>query len=108
METIRLFACNVDLEKAYDRVPRDELWKVLHEYSVDGQLLRAITSFYCQPEVCVRVKGKQSKPFHVGIGLRQGCVLSPLVFIVYTSGSQPVVREGFFLYFIYPVLCLIK
>ena len=34
---------------------------------------------------CVRVNGKQSKPFHVGVGLRQGCVLSPLVFIVYMN-----------------------
>ena len=51
-----LFACFVDLEKAYDRVSRDKLWKVLQKYGVDGQLLRAISSFYCRPEVCVRVK----------------------------------------------------
>ena len=80
-----LFACFVDLEKAYDGVPRDKLWKVLQEYGVNGQLLRAVKSFYCRPEVCVRVNGKQSKPFHVGVGLRQGCVLSPLLFIVYMN-----------------------
>ena len=57
----------------------------MQEYGVDGQLLRAIKSFYCRPEVCVRVNGKQSKPFHVGVGLRQGCVLSPLLFIVYMN-----------------------
>ena len=77
-----LFACFVDFEKAYDRVPRDKLWKVFQEYGVDGQLLRAIKSFYCRPEVCVRVNGKQSTPFHVGVGLQQGCVLSSLLFIV--------------------------
>ena len=80
-----LFACFVDLEKAYDRVPRDELWKVLQEYGVNGQLLRTIKSFYCRPEVCVRVNGKQSKPFHVGVGLRQGSVLLSLLFIVYMN-----------------------
>ena len=80
-----LFTCFVDLEKSYDRFPRDKLWKVLREYGVDGQLLRAIKSFYCRPEVCVRVNGKQSKPFHVGIGILQGCVLSPLLFIVYIN-----------------------
>ena len=50
-----------------------------------GQLLRPVKSFYCRPEVCFQVNGKQSKPFHVGVGLRQGCVLSPLLFIVYIN-----------------------
>ena len=82
-----LFACFVDLEKVYDWVSRDKLWKVLWEYGVDGQLLRAIKSFYWRPEDCVRVNGKQSKPFRVGVGLRQECVLSPLFFIVYMNWS---------------------
>ena len=80
-----LFACFVDLEKAYDRVPRDKLWKVLREYGVNGQLLLAVKSFYCRPEVWVWVNGKQSKPFHVGVGLRQGCVLAPFLFTVYMN-----------------------
>jgi len=53
-----LFACFVDLEKAYDRVPQDKLRRVLQEYGIDGQLLLAIKSFYCQPEVCVLVSVK--------------------------------------------------
>ena len=71
--------------KKHDRVPWDKLWKVLREYGVNGQLLRVIKSFHCRPEVCVRVNGKQSKPFHVGVGLRQGCFLSSLLFIAYMN-----------------------
>ena len=82
---INLFLSFVNLEEAYGRVSRDKLWKVLQEYGVNGQLLRANKSLYCRPEVCVRVNGKQSKPFQVGVGLRQGCVLSPLLFIVYMN-----------------------
>ena len=44
----------------------------------------AIKSLYSQPEVCVRVNGKQLMSFHVGVGLRQGCVLN-LVKIKYSS-----------------------
>ena len=80
-----LFACFIDLEKAYNRVPRGKLWKALREYGVNGQLFRAIKSFHCRPEICVWVNGKQSRPFHVGVGLRQGCILSPLLFIVYMN-----------------------
>ena len=80
-----VFACFVDLEKVYDRVPRDKLWSVLQEYGIDGHLLMAIKLLYCQPEVCVHVSGKQSKSFLVGVCLRQGCVLSPLFFIIYMN-----------------------
>ena len=56
----------------------------MQECGVNGQLLRAIKSFYyCRPEVCVRVIVMQSKPFYVGVGLRQRCILSPLLFNVY-------------------------
>ena len=87
-----VFACFVDLEKVYGRVSRDKLWKVLQEHGIDGHLLMAIKSLYCQPEVCVRVNGKQSKSFHVGIGLRQGCVLSPLLFIIYMNWMYKLSR----------------
>jgi len=85
-----LFAWFVDLEKAYDRIPRarDKLWMVLQEYGIDGQLLLTIKSFYCQPEGCVLDNGKQSKPFHVGVSLRQGCVFSPLLFIIYKNWTD--------------------
>ena len=54
-----LFACFVDLEKAYHQFPWDKLWKVLLQYNVGGMLLRAIKSFYCRLEVCVWENGKQ-------------------------------------------------
>jgi len=72
-----LFAYFVDLERAYDRVLRDKLWRVLQEYDIDGQLLLVIKSFYCQPEVCVRVNGKKWKPFYV-VSSKGAFVFSPL------------------------------
>ena len=80
-----LFECFVDLEKAFDQVSWDKLWKVLRKYGVDGHFLRTIKSFYCRPYVCVRVNGKQSKPFYVGVGLQQEYVLSHLLSIVYEN-----------------------
>ena len=41
-------ACFADLEKVYERVSWDKLWKVLQAHDVDGQLLRTIKSFYCR------------------------------------------------------------
>jgi hypothetical protein len=79
----KVYMCFVDLEKAYDWVPGNQLWVCLREYGVDGELLRAIQSLYRQCTICVRVNSIKSKSFAVGTGLRQGCVLSPLLFIIY-------------------------
>ena len=42
-----------------------------------------VKSLYCQPKICVSVNCKQSKSFYVVVGVRQGCVLSPLLFTTY-------------------------
>ena len=78
-----VYMCFVDLEKAYDRVPRDVLWRVLWEYGVRGALLGAVRSLYSQSESCVRVFGTKSDMFPVRVGLRQGCALSPILFVIF-------------------------
>ena len=58
----------------------------------DSRLLLAIKSLYSCFEVCVRVGRVKSRPFTVGVGLRQGCVLSLLLVIVYIRGGQITAR----------------
>ncbi|KAK3542779.1 hypothetical protein QTP70_002978 [Hemibagrus guttatus] len=47
--------CFVDLEKAFDHVPRGILWEVLWEYGICGPLLRAVRSLYNQSRSLVRI-----------------------------------------------------
>ena len=46
----------MDLEKAYDGVNREALWKVLGMYDLGGKLFSGIKSMYVDSLVCVRVK----------------------------------------------------
>ena len=80
-----VFMCFIDLEKAYDRVPREKLMDVLQLYGVGSKLLRAIDSLYTKSLAAVRIDGKVSEWFNVKIGVRQGCKLSPLLFIIYMN-----------------------
>ncbi|XP_054621698.1 uncharacterized protein vopp1b isoform X1 [Dunckerocampus dactyliophorus] len=92
-----VYMCFVDLEKAFDRVPRGILWGVLREYGVSDQLIQAIRSLYDRCQSLVRIAGSKSDPFPVKVGLRQGCPLSPILFIIFmdriSRRSQGV--EGF-------------
>ena len=76
----------MDLEKAYDLVPCEKLWGVVREHGVDGRLLLAV--IYSCSQICVRFGRVKSRSFTVSVGLRQGCVLSLLLFIVYISVSH--------------------
>ncbi|KAK3573272.1 hypothetical protein QTP86_019232 [Hemibagrus guttatus] len=75
--------CFVDLEKAFDHVPRGILWEVLWEYGVRGPLLRAVWSLYNRSRSLVHIASCMSDLFPVHVGLRQGCPLSPVLFIVF-------------------------
>ncbi|KAK3508160.1 hypothetical protein QTP70_015359, partial [Hemibagrus guttatus] len=66
--------CFVDLEKAFDHVPRGILWEVLWEYRVRGPLLRAVRSLYNRSRSLVRIASCKSDLFPVHVGLRQGCL----------------------------------
>ncbi|TWW74459.1 R2 Retrovirus-related Pol polyprotein from type I retrotransposable element [Takifugu flavidus] len=77
--------CFVDLEKAYGRVLRSILWGVCQEYGVDGTLIRAVQSLYRRSRSLVRIAGCKSDLFPVRVGLRQGCPLSPVLFITFMN-----------------------
>jgi len=71
---------SLDLEKAYDRVPQESCGGY---YGVPGPLAHAILvqmALYKQSESCVRILGTKSSTFSVGVGLCQGCPLSPILF----------------------------
>ena len=55
---------------------------------VDGRLLLAFKSLYSCSNVYVRVWRIKSRPFTVSVGLRQWCVLSSLLFIVYSNVAK--------------------
>ena len=79
-----LYIVFIDLEKAFDTVPRVKLWEALRDpvYRVPPPLIRAIISMYQNCSSAVRSQGSE-KWFSVDTGVRQGGVLSPILFIIY-------------------------
>ena len=81
---IPLYACFIDLTKAYDSVDRTLLWKVLARFGVPQRMISVIRQFHDGMRTCVRIDdGECWEWFPVDQGLRQGCVLAPLLFNIF-------------------------
>ena len=68
--------------QAFDRVPRKVLWWALRSLGVEEWAVRVIQGMYSNARSRVRVNGQYSEEFGVGVGVHQGSVLSPLLFIL--------------------------
>ncbi|KPJ16147.1 Adrenodoxin-like protein, mitochondrial [Papilio machaon] len=80
-----LYLCFVDLEKAFDSVPREALWLVLHKIGCTEKFVRLIRLLHDDMHCCVAVNDEQSDFFPVTCGVKQGCVLAPTLFALYFS-----------------------
>ena len=85
----RLYGCFVDFSKAFDSVPRDILLKKLKKNGIDGNLLDIIKTIYLEDTVSIKINNQHSPSFKTNKGVRQGCVLSPLLFNIFLSDLQP-------------------
>ena len=81
----KLYACFVDFSKAFDRLPRDLLFEKLRALGIKGKFLSVLQNLYENDKACIQVDGKISEEFHVSQGVRQGCVLSPLLFNIFMA-----------------------
>ena len=76
----------MDLEKAYDRVPRELIWWALRRQGVNEYLIQVVQTLYRDSTSVVRIttrKGIEIGPqFNVATGVHQGSALSPLLFII--------------------------
>jgi len=72
----------VDLEKAFDRVPREVIRWVMCKFRVEEWLVSAIMSMYTGAKTVIRTVYARSKCFEVKVGMHQVSALSPLLFVI--------------------------
>ena len=85
----------IDLEKAYDRVPREEVWHCLREKEVPEKYIETIKDMYDNSLTVIRTAVGETEPFNVNVGVHQGSALSPLLFaIVMDVLTDPIRRRA--------------
>ncbi|KAK3571518.1 hypothetical protein QTP86_012862 [Hemibagrus guttatus] len=83
----------VDLEKAYDRVPREELWYCMRKSGVAEKYVRVVQDMYERSRTVVRCGVGQTEEFKVEVGLHQGSALSPFLFAIVMDQLSEEVRQ---------------
>jgi hypothetical protein len=75
-----LYVCQIDFEKAFDKVPRHALWARLEERGVPIGMLAALQASYEHVHMRVKINGKLGAPFMSKQGVKQGDPTSTILF----------------------------
>ena len=63
----------------------NKLWKILKEMGIPDHLTGLLRNLYTGQEATVRIGHGTTEGFQIGKGVRQGCILSPCLFNLYTE-----------------------
>ena len=77
-----LYVNFVDYEKAFDSLNGETLWKISRHYGMPMKLVNMIKNSYERMSCRVIHGGQLTKNFEIRTGVRQGCLLSPFLFII--------------------------
>ena len=88
---IPLYMCFIDYAKAFDCVCHQLLWKDMHQMGFPVHIIKLLEHLYSNQEAAVKTNCGTSEWFAIERGVRQGCIVSPALFNIY---SESIMREA--------------
>ena len=89
----RLFCAFLDLKKAFDSVYLNGLWFKLYKLGINAKMLRIIKDMYNEVKVCVKGCNSYSDFFECALGLKQGGVISPILFSFFVEDLELFLQD---------------
>ncbi|GFS12393.1 endonuclease-reverse transcriptase [Elysia marginata] len=81
----------IDYSKAFDSVKHNHLFKTMNLMGFPKHLIKLISGLYSDQRATIRWDDKKCEFFNITKGVRQGCILSPHLFNIYT---EQIMREA--------------
>ena len=78
-----VYACMLDASKAFDKVHFGKLFKLLVDRNIPSIVIRLLLDNYTRQKIVTSWNGAKSREFSAANGVRQGGVLSPILFNIY-------------------------
>ena len=73
---------SLDFEKAFDTINWEFMYKCLKQFNFGNNFINRIKILYCDPKIVVKNNGYLSRQIKIEQGLRQGCPVSAILFIL--------------------------
>ena len=89
-----VYICYLDLSKAFDRTEHVVLFRKLQEQKIPLLIVRLLENWYKSQRFYIQWGSLISEPFNVSDGVRQGGIMSPVLFNVYTDGQWNNYSQG--------------
>ena len=73
----------IDFKKAFDRVWHKGLWQSMYNFGISQDIIETIESLYSSSTSAVLINNVTGSFFNTTVGVRQGCLLSPVLFNIF-------------------------
>ena len=83
----------IDLTKAFDTIDRDLLWRVMRRFGCPRKFVAIVRAFHTNMQASVVVGGDETESFAVQVGVKQGCVMAPVIFNLYVAAATMLFRQ---------------
>ena len=98
-QNVQHISCRVILfdsifKKAFNSIQRDKLWQVLKSVGVKGKLFSVVKDMYRFVKACVRVNDEYTDYFNCPVGLKEECLLSPMIFSIFITDLAEHVQNS--------------
>jgi retron-type reverse transcriptase len=80
-------------EKAFDKIQHHFMKKALRKLGMDRMYLNIVNAIYNKPTATIILNGEKLQPFPLKSGMRQGCLLSPLLFNIVLEFLARAIRQ---------------
>ena len=91
----RFYSIFIDFSKAFDSIPHQHMFYRMLNEGLHGRIVTLLRNMYSKLKCCIQTDSfSVSAPFTCSVGTRQGCMLSPFLFIFYLNELIKVSREN--------------
>ena len=87
----KVYICFIDYSKAFDCINHELMWKTLGEMGIPKHLIQLLRGLYEDQIAVIRTEYGDTDRFKIRKGVRQGCILSPVLFNMY---AERIMRQA--------------